>query len=114
MLKTTAEWGESAENLVQERYERFGYRLIRKRWRTPFAEIDLFMGNLQECVVIEVKRISRRGFVETRISKDQRRRLQRAQIFLQDRMRVDVRLVLALVDEDDKIVLFNLGEADLE
>ena len=53
------------------------------------------------------------GF-ETRVSHAQKRRLANAQRMIQDRMRIDVRVVLALVDEDDKIVLFNLGEADLE
>lgn len=107
------ERGRQAEDLVQEHYEKRGYMLVRRRWRTPVAEIDLVMATLSEYVLIEVKTLSPRASVETRVSLAQRRRLLRAQRMLQDRWRADVRLVLAFVREDGKIMLFNVGEQDL-
>lgn len=112
-MPSSAEWGRSAEILVQRYFEGRGYRLVKSRWRTPVAEIDLVMASAEEYVVIEVKRISPRGFAEHRISPGQKRRLRRAQMMLQDRVRADVRLILAFVDANDKIVLFNPGEDDL-
>lgn len=112
-MPDSQEWGRSAEDIVQREYENRGYRLIRKRWRTPVAEIDLVMASLSEYVIIEVKRLSKRGFAETRVSRPQKQRLRRAQMMLQDRLRADVRLVLAFVQDDDKILFFNLTADDL-
>lgn len=105
--------GLRAEELVQQEFERRGYRLLYRRWKTPVAEIDLVMASLCEFVLVEVKSLSPWASITTRVSRAQKLRLLKAQIFLQDRWRADVRLVLAFVRHDGKILLFNMGEQDL-
>lgn len=112
-MASDRERGQKAEDWVQRAFEKQGYRLIRKRWRTPLAEIDLFMAGGSGYLMVEVKTLSRRGFVESRVSVEQRRRLMRAREFLQDRCRAEVRLVFAFVEDDGKILLFNPLESDL-
>jgi Holliday junction resolvase-like predicted endonuclease len=105
--------GEEAEQKVLEELQRRGYRLVHRRLRTPVAEIDLVMASLAEYLLVEVKTLSNRGFLENRLSRGQKERLKRARAMLQERWRADVRLVLAVVDEKGKILLFNLTADDL-
>ena len=112
-MSTSLEEGRAAEDLVLQHYEKRGYRLVRRRWRTPVAELDLVMATLTEYVVIEVKTLSKWSRPEDRVSRRQKQRLRNAQRLLQDKWRADVRLVLAFVQPDGKILLFNLTEDDL-
>lgn len=105
--------GEDAEQKVLEEMQRRGYRLVHRRWRTPVAEIDLVMASLAEYLLIEVKTLSSRGFLQHRLTRGQKNRLKNARELLQNRWRAEVRLVLALVDEKGKILLFNLTSDDL-
>ena len=105
--------GEEAEQKVLEELQRRGFRLVHRRLRTPMAEIDLVMSSLAEYLLVEVKTLSRRGFFENRLTRGQKQRLKRARAFLQELWQADVRLVLAIVDENGKILLFNLTADDL-
>lgn len=105
--------GAQAEDRVLEEMEKRGYRLVKRRWRTPAAEIDLLVANLSEYLLIEVKTLSHWGFAAGRVSPGQKRRLGRAQLYLQELLRADVRLLFAYVRPDGKILLFNPGADDL-
>ncbi|MBX2986553.1 MAG: YraN family protein [Bdellovibrionaceae bacterium] len=106
--------GEAAELKVLEEMRRRGYQLVRRRLRTPVAELDLVMRSLAEYLIIEVKSVTARSFLQHRLSARQKVRLRRGHAWVQDRVRADVRLILATVDEKGKIELFNLSAADLQ
>lgn len=105
--------GLEAEDKVLEEMQRRGYRLVKRRWQTPVAEIDLLMASLSEYLVIEVKSLSEKGFMRNRVSGAQKRRLRQARLFVEDLVQADVRLVFAFVRPSGQIVLFNPGEDDL-
>lgn len=105
------ERGVLAERRVQEEMERRGYRMVRQRLRTPFAEVDLLMASLAEYLLIEVKCVSHPDFLERRISSSQKRRLERAREYVEGRSRAPVRLVWAFVQPDGRILLLNAGES---
>ena len=106
--------GKAAEDHVEALLRKRDYSLLRKRWKTPYAEVDLLMGNDRELLLVEVKTMSRGGFEEHRVSPVQKARLKRAQMFIQSRSVLDVRLIFAFVQANGQIQLFNPGEDDLK
>ncbi|HRO66795.1 MAG TPA: YraN family protein [Pseudobdellovibrionaceae bacterium] len=102
-----------SEEKVRLHLEGRGCRLIRSRFKTPYAEIDLLMRSGRGLLMVEVKSLSTRGFLETRLSRRQKERLHRAREWLAQGARDDVSLILAVVEESGKILLFNLSENDL-
>lgn len=107
------ERGIAAERLVAEELSKRGYRLVKQRFRTPMAEVDLLMKSLSEYLLVEVKTLSERGFPEYRLTRRQKDRLARARTWVEDKTRQDVRLVMAWVDPKGKILLFNLTADEL-
>lgn len=107
------ERGLVAERLVADELSKRGYRLLKQRFRTPVAEVDLLMKSLSEYLLVEVKTLSDRGFPEYRLTRPQKLRLRRAREWVEDQTRQDVRLVMAWVDKNGKILLFNLTAEEL-
>ncbi|MBX3041308.1 MAG: YraN family protein [Bdellovibrionaceae bacterium] len=110
----THEKGLVAEDKVRRHLEGQGYHLVRSRFKTPFAEIDLLMRSGNESLLVEVKSLSAKGFPETRLGRRQKQRLRHAQEWLAQKTESDVSLVLAMVEESGQILLFNLSEDDLK
>lgn len=107
--------GHAAEERVIAELARRGYWLLRRRWRTPVAEVDLLVRSGREYLLVEVKTVTARGFAEHRLRPAQRKRLVRAREWVAARARLEVRLCLAWVPPpgEGKIMLFNLEAADL-
>ena len=89
--------GLDAEELVAQHYQKLGYQLKRRRWRTPFAEVDLLFrrANTKQLILVEVKRCSSIDFRHLVLSKRQRGRLAKAVLWLSEQgWRVEVHLVM--------------------
>lgn len=82
------------------------FRILKTRWRTPYAEIDLLVERSNgELWIVEIKTLSQFDFLSVRVSRKQRERLKRAYIFVQSKTRRPVCLYLAFVDNSGEILL---------
>ena len=104
------ERGDKAEQRVCEEMQRRGYRLVRRRLHTPYAEVDLVMASLAEYLLIEVKTIGHPAFLQNRIGRAQKARLERAREYLEAKTRAPVRLLWAFVSSEGRILLLNGGD----
>lgn len=96
--------GINAENLVAQDFIVKKFKILNRRFRTIYAEIDLIVESPRgEIWLVEVKTISHFDFLEVRVSKKQKERLQRAHLSLQVQTKKIVRLIFAFVDRDNKI-----------
>ncbi len=66
--------GRHGERLAGEHFERLGYRVLARRHRTRFGEIDLVVADEDTLVIVEVK--SRRGWGHPWDNLDERKRRQ--------------------------------------
>lgn len=83
-LKNSSQAGIDAENLVAEDLINRKCKILKQRFRTPFAEVDLIVRNQKnQIVLVEVKTLSRWEWVENRITQKQTVRLKRAMIYLE-------------------------------
>lgn len=92
--KTTAEkaqaqqQGVDAESLVAQSLETAGWKVVTKRLKTPYGEIDLIAEKPARLLIVEVKYTSRlgTGYIETTLPnpKQQQRILNASQHFLND------------------------------
>lgn len=105
--------GEASEIAAERYFEKEGYQRIARRLKTPFGEADLILRAPRHLVLVEVKSLSARSQIETRVSRGQRQRLFRIRDWLAARSQLEVRLLLACVEESGQIFLFNLGEEGL-
>lgn len=73
--------GLQAEEIVAEYYIERGYELLRRRWKTPFAEIDLLFSKPRtrsgELLLVEVKHRRGQEFREMALTRRQKQRLVR-------------------------------------
>ena len=95
--------GWSSERFAEQFFFKKGWAPRARRWRTPFAEIDLCLykriGGTRLWLLVEVKTLSEgsRDFLENRISFRQREKLLLAREWVEDRMGGEVALVAAYV-----------------
>jgi len=90
---------------VAAHYQKNGYRLLRWRWKTPFAEVDLFFADNRRPtrkVLVEVKRRKDSSFRDYALGPKQEARLKRVQSWLSDSGHI-VEFQLAFVDQNGKI-----------
>lgn len=107
--------GLAMENTVAEALASRGWLLVKQRWRTPFAEVDLFVRKDGEDALVEVKTVSKGEFPrEFRLSWRQRDRLERARDYVEMTTGRLTRLMLAWVTIEGQISLFNLPDGDIE
>lgn len=97
------ELGRKLEDLALQFYLSQSYDLKYRRYKTPFAEVDLIFTSPQKnLVLVEVKSKTRKGFEAFRVSKVQKERLKRAhQYFLGYYSRVESHL--AIVSQDGRV-----------
>ncbi|WP_413291421.1 YraN family protein [Bdellovibrio sp. HCB337] len=98
--------GEWAENRVAEHFQRKSFRILKSRWRTTYAEIDLLVESpRQEIWILEVKTLSTFDFLDVRVSRKQKERLKRAHLFVQSKTPKPVRLALVFVDKKGQVLV---------
>ncbi len=100
--------GLKSEQAVVECLKKQGWQLLRQRYKTPFAEVDLVFGKVGLLRIIEVKTIANWDFVSYRLTKKQRNRLILAFHYFQQRFKGDVVLELALVSGDRDILFIEI------
>lgn len=99
--------GKSCEDLALQHYLSRSFQLIRRRWKSPFAEIDLVLrAPTGEIVLVEVKSLKSVEYLHVRISRRQKQRLQRALIFSAER-RPGTRMELAVVSQQGLVETFS-------
>ena len=95
------------EERVIHFYLNLGYRCLARRWKTPFAEIDLCLETPEkEILLVEVKSVRSLDYLDCRLTLRQKRRLQRAWLYCLER-RPQVRLVLAVVSQQGEILILD-------
>jgi|GEM_PF-564696 len=97
--------GLAAEQRAEDYFQKKGLQLRYRRWKTPFAEVDLvFQGpRHQDLLLVEVKRRSNLIFQKPLLSQRQIRRLRRAAHWLIE-AGWRVRLAFVLVLPDDSVI----------
>jgi putative endonuclease len=94
--------GAAAEGQVAQHYERRGFSIAGRRWRSPAGEVDLIARDGRGLVFVEVKRARSFRYAAERISTRQRQRIQAtAECFLAGEpggLDSEVRFDVALVD----------------
>ena len=94
------------EELVVRDYLKRGYRCVRRRWKSPFAEIDLLLKSPdQTWLLVEVKSVPSLEYLHVRIAENQKRRLQRALQYCLEKQ-PGTRLELAVVSQSGEILIF--------
>lgn len=98
--------GQWAEKQVALYFQRKSFKILKTRWRTTYAEIDLLLeSSCQEIWILEVKSLSSFDFLNVRISRKQKERLKRAHLFVQSKTVKAVRLALAFVDPKGEVLV---------
>jgi len=71
--------GWQCEQIALQVYQKHGYSLIKQRWKTPFAEVDLFLKSPSGgWVMVEVKSLPSTEYLAQRLTGKQKMRLKRA------------------------------------
>lgn len=99
--------GLNAEAAALKYYKKLNYQLIQQRFKTPFAEVDLFFKTPEgHYLLVEVKSVKLSSFYNTRISQKQKRRLERAVLFLSHKYNALIEIHWAFVGMNDAVVIF--------
>jgi putative endonuclease len=99
--------GLKAEAAAINHYQKQNYQLIHQRLQTPFAEVDLFFKTPEgHFLLVEVKSVNLSSFYNTRISKKQKSRLERAVLFLSHKYEALIEVHWAFVGFNDAVVVF--------
>jgi Holliday junction resolvase-like predicted endonuclease len=84
--KANIRTGWQCEEIALGIYQSRGYELLRRRWKTPFAELDLFLKSPEGTwVIVEVKSLPSTDYVESRLGRKQKMRLKRAFLWLTEK-----------------------------
>jgi Holliday junction resolvase-like predicted endonuclease len=98
--------GLRAEERVIQYLQNKNLRILKTRWRTTYAEIDILAESArQEIWIFEVKSLSHFDFLDVRVSRRQKERLKRAFLFVQGQMKKPVRIALAFVDKAGEVLI---------
>lgn len=99
--------GLRAEERVAEYLRKKSLRILKTRWRTTYAEIDLLAESARgEIWIFEVKTLTHFDFLTARVSRRQKERLKRALMYVQSKTTKPVRLALAFVDQRGEVLIF--------
>ena len=73
------ETGWQCEQIALQVYQQHGYQILKQRWKTPFAEVDLFFRSPDgHWVMVEVKSLPSTEYLSQRLTRKQKMRLKRA------------------------------------
>jgi Holliday junction resolvase-like predicted endonuclease len=93
--------------LVLKYYQKNKYKLLRRRWKTTFAEVDLLLLSPENrYVMVEVKSLHSTDFLPHRLSWKQKGRLQKV-IESFSSKNLSVCFHLAVVDKADQVLIFD-------
>ncbi|PIS11492.1 MAG: hypothetical protein COT73_03640 [Bdellovibrio sp. CG10_big_fil_rev_8_21_14_0_10_47_8] len=99
--------GTWAEDQALLYYQKKGYSCLQRRWRSPFAEIDLVLSSPgRELVLVEVKFVQSYEYMHIRLSRPQKERLKRALLFCLEQ-REHCQLELAVVSHRGEVKVFS-------
>lgn len=88
-------------------FQKKSFRILKTRWRTTYAEIDLIVESPGGDIwILEIKTLSHFDFLDVRVSWKQKERLKRAHLFVQSKTPKPVILALAFVDRKGAILIF--------
>lgn len=96
------------ELLVEKDLRQRGWRIVAKRFKSPFAEIDLIVEKNKIVKILEIKSLSNQNFSRYRVSSRQRVRLARAHQYFIEKWENPVEFQLAFVDPKGKIDYLDL------
>ena len=104
--------GQASEDLVLKYYLDRGFICQKRRWKSPFAEIDLVLLSPDKIIyLVEVKSVSSFDFLSHRLSHKQKRRLQRAHLYAcelwGEKMNRLVALELAVVSQQGQVLIID-------
>lgn len=108
--------GHRSEELVCSWLEQNGWKILGRRVKSPYAEVDIFASkfegkNINETIkMIEVKSVSNRDYLFLRLSNRQRVRLHQALVYFSHKWKKDIELHLAFVDAKGSIEFFQLED----
>lgn len=88
-------------------YQAQGFQLLKRHWKSPFAEIDLVLRSAQnELLLVEVKSVISFEYLHIRLTQKQKNRLKRALLFSIEKDPT-ARMELAVVSQQGAILIFN-------
>jgi len=91
-----------------------GYELVERRFRTPYAEIDLILKHPQSgWLLVEVKSVVNFDWLGPVVTARQAKRLMEAYEWYCERETENVSIQLAVVSQDDEVFVFEDGLMDL-
>lgn len=91
-------------------FQQKSFRILKIRWRTTYAEIDLIVESPKnEIWILEIKSLSHFDFLDVRVSWRQKERLKRAHLFVQSKTPRPVLLALAFVDKKGEVLILQEG-----
>lgn len=96
------------EFLVEKDLRQRGWRIVAKRFKSPFAEIDLIVEKNKIVKILEIKSLSHQSFSNFRVSARQRVRLARAHQYFIEKWENPVEFQLAFVDPKGRIDYLDL------
>lgn len=94
------EIGFQSENKVIQYYLKKNWKLIKWRWQTPYAEVDLLFVYEGKYKIVEVKTSSCDDFKEFIVNRRQRKRLIKVREWLESKLNSEVELELAVVSKN--------------
>ena len=101
--------GLHSEACVERAFQRRGYRTLERRWRTPFAELDLvFIAPDGGLLIVEVKSSDWPEGMLAGLSRRQRGRLLRAREWLAERDGREVRLWLVTFEAGARLRVMSI------
>jgi putative endonuclease len=96
----------NSELRVREYYEKKQYQFLSHRLKTPYGEVDLlFWTSRGHLLMVEVKSSSHHDFQSYRIGWKQKKRLERALIFLSEKFETPVEIHWAFVDSRGEVFI---------
>lgn len=84
-LKSHLKTGWQCEEQALQIYLERGYQLLKRRWETPFAEVDLFLlSPWGEWIMVEVKSLPSTDYIGSRLTSKQKLRLKKAYLWMSE------------------------------
>ncbi len=102
--------GQYCEDLVLKDLQKHGYQLVIKNLKTPYAEIDIVLKHaIKPWLMVEVKSSKSSSFDRFRLSTSQRKRQERAHLFLEPKFQTEIQIILAIVS-NSKITYYSYDQ----
>ncbi len=100
------ERGLESEYRVKKFYEAKGFKLLKHRLRTPFAEVDLLFQSPQgQVLMVEVKSANTEDFYLFRVPIKQKKRLERAVLYMSEELGCFIEIHWAFVKNSGEVVV---------